>query len=131
MRRQRDAAIAAKMKEEGKTEDGETAGWGRENPAAKADAKPAGGEGGFITRSNKPREETKAETGRPTFTRGNTRKDDAPDTGFARGNFKSKKEDTSKADDKPMRRGPPRDGPKPGGDGGFGGFRNANKAARK
>lgn len=111
-------------------EAGET-GWGKggAKPAAtgspnKARDRPS--DGGFIQRSDKQRntntEEEKKE-GRPTFTRG-PKRDDAPDTGFARGNFTTKKEDSPKKQDRPARAAP-----KDSGGSGFG-FRNTNKAKK-
>lgn len=87
-----------------------------------------GDEGGFLTRSDKPR----APAGeKPSFMRGPPRgdagaKEESKDTGFVRGNFQSKKEDEPK---KPSFSR----GSKPAGssDGPGLGFRNANKTAKK
>jgi hypothetical protein len=119
---------------------GET-GWGKggirqtgaPNSPPKRDREGGMGGGFNITRSDKPRntntdEEKKSE--RPSFTRG-PKREDAPDTGFVRGNFAKKTEVEAKKDDSPKKTfdRPARAAPTEGGSG-FGGFRN-NNTARK
>merc|ERR1712153_181895 len=118
---------------------GET-GWGKggarqtaaQNSPPKRDREGGMGGGFNITRSDKPRntntdEEKKSE--RPSFTRG-PKREDAPDTGFARGNFTKKTEVDAKKDDSPKKTERPARGAPAEGGSGFGGFRN-NNTARK
>lgn len=106
------------------------AGFGGPGSPNKIRDRPSDGGGFNITRSDKPRgtmeEEKKGESGRPTFTRG-PKREDAPDTGFVRGNFTKKTEVDSP---KKMER-PARAAPKDSGDSGAGfGFRSTNTAKK-
>lgn len=125
-------------------------GWGkgtlRPSPTKGSPEKPrgerpsgagAGGFGeGFIKRSDKPRQAAPAEeekSGRPTFTRGPRKDEDAPDTGFVRGSFKRAEAPPKKEGES----GPPKftrsEKPKEpaAGGSGFGGFRNNAKTTKK
>jgi len=143
----RDKAIAEKERAAGLASVGgdnsvaaheEAEGWGRSQrrPAPSSPEKPRGGnedgDGFAIRRSAKPRntEEEKSNTG---FGRGPAR-NDAPDTGFVRGNFRTRKDEEKEAPKRPARNFGGAGGAS--GDSGSGatgfGFRNTNaKRGRK
>ena len=77
-------------------------------------------DGGFLSRSDKPRAQFEEQKQRGGFNRGGIKAQE--ETGFTRGNFNAKKEE-----EKPKRPAPKQD---EGGSGGFG-FRNTNKTAKK
>ena len=82
---------------------------------------PAESLGGFLTRSDRARPAPKEEEAkRPTFTRG-PKKEEGADTGFARANF------TSKRDEQPTR---PAAKKEEGSSGPGLGFRNTNKSKK-
>ena len=111
-------------------EHGET-GWGKgtlmQSPSKTSPEKPKperpSDGGGFIKRSDKPRNTEEEKSGKPTFTRGPKRDEDVPDTGFGgfRNNAKKKEGES----------GPPKRSEKPkepaASASGFGGFRNNAK----
>lgn len=127
-----------------KVDDPEAEGWARGAPkAAAADESPAEkpkadrkgpSDGDFITRSTLKRDTTKVEENKERDFGGmrrNKPKEDEP-AGFARGNFKSKRDEEAPKRDGPPRftRGEKRDTDKKGDDSGFG-FRSNPKGRGK